>query len=266
MELDPWKSSRATRPAQLTTSIASVEQIVFDEELVHAPTFQNYLRAHNLALVVNRNSTHRDAADRQQPFNLKVAWSTTQTIGASGKIYDIGWLRVFQADAIRGYTLSSNPNALPQPGRRNLPLPLHDTLSEMPTVAGAPAGAVKLGDDGSWAAILPAGHAVTWDLLDGAGTKSQVKERYWVTFAPGEVRTCAVCHGVNTKDQANNLGAPTNKPEALRTLLQFWRGNHPPGSMQHSAPGLALKHAAPRRSASPAPAAAPGGSGEFRHC
>jgi len=104
----------------------------------------------------------------------------------------------------------------------------------MPTVPGAPSGAVKLGDDGSWAAILPAGRAITWHMLDGAGTKSQIKERYWVTFAPGEVRTCAVCHGVNTHDQAGNLGAPTNKPEALRTLLQYWRGNHPPGVLQHA--------------------------------
>jgi len=71
-----------------------------------------------------------------------------------------------------------------------------------------------------------------------------VKERYWVTFAPGEVRTCAVCHGVNSHDQAGNLGVPTNKPEALRTLLQFWRGNHPPGLMQHSAASAsALKNA-----------------------
>jgi len=90
-------------------SIASVEQTVFDEEKVHAPTFQNYLRAQNLALVVNRNSTRRDAADKQQPYNLKVAWSNTQTLGIGGKIYDIGWVQIMQADAIRAFTQSSNP-------------------------------------------------------------------------------------------------------------------------------------------------------------
>jgi hypothetical protein len=73
-------------------------------------------------------------------------------------------------------------------------------------------------------------------MLDGAGTKSQVKERYEVSFASGEVRTCAVCHGVNTADQAGNPGVPQTKPQALRTFLQFWKSNNPPGSVQHAAP------------------------------
>ena len=243
-ELDPVEVTAPFKPAQLTTGIASIEQTVFDEEGVHAPTFQNYLRAHNLAVAVNRNSTRRDAADKQQPFNLKVATSITQTLGTTGKIYDIGWLQILQADAIRSFTLSSNVNAPPQPGRRHLPVPLHDSISEMPAVNGAPSGAVQIAGDGSWAAMLPAGRALTWHLLDGAGTKSQVKERYWVTFAPGEVRTCAVCHGVNTVDQAGNLGAPQNKPLALRTLLQFWKGNNPPGSMQHAAPAASVQKTA----------------------
>jgi hypothetical protein len=233
-ELDPVEviDRSASKPAQLTSGIASVEQGVFDTVGVHAPTFQNYLRTRNLACVANRNSTHRDAADKQQPFNLKVATSSIQTVGAAGKIYDIGWVQLFQADAIRAYTLGG---ANPLPGRRPMPIPLHDSTAEMPTVGGAPSGAVKIGDDGSWAAIVPAGRAVSWQMLDGAGTKYQVKERYWVSFAPGEVRTCAVCHGVNTQDQAGNLGVPTNPPQALASLLAFWKTNNPPGSMQHAA-------------------------------
>ena len=244
-ELDPVEVvARSNKPAQLGSPIASVEQSVFDEVGVHAPTLQTYLRNHNLALVVNRNSTRRDAADRQQPYNLKVAWFNTQTLGApvSGvpvqKIYDIGWLQFIQADGLRGYTLNgNNANALTVPGRRMMPVPMHDSsaIAENPVVAGAPAGAVKLGNDGSWAAVLPAGRALSWHLMDGAGTKSQVKERYWVTFAPGEVRTCAVCHGVNTKDQAGNLSVPVNKPQALYTLLDFWKSAHPPGALQHAA-------------------------------
>lgn len=234
-ELDPVEIRSRTRPAQLASPIASVEQAVFDEEGVHSPTFQNYLAQRDLAVVINRNSTRRDAADKQQPFNLKVSWSATQTTGATGNIYDIGWLQLIQADALRAYTLNGqNINALPVAGRRILPMPLHQNLSEMPAVQGAPPGSVKLGDDGSWAAVVPAKRAVTWNLLDGAGTRSVVKERYWVSFAPGEVRTCAVCHGVNTQDQAGNLGVPTNKPNALRALLQFWKTNNPPGSVQHS--------------------------------
>jgi hypothetical protein len=246
-ELDPVEVASHTKPAQLASSIANVEQTVFNEVGVHAPTLQNYLKARNLALLVNRNSTRRDSADKQQPYNLKVAWSATQTLGASGKIYDIGWMQFMQADAIRGYTYDgTNLNAVPGAGRRIMPQPLHDTTAtaENPPVAGAPNGAVKLGNDGSWAAVLPAGRAMSWHLLDGAGAKSQVKERYWVTFAPGEVRTCAVCHGVNTKDQANNLGAPTNKPEALYTLLNYWKAANPPGSVQHTSTNAsALKSA-----------------------
>ena len=248
-ELDPVEvlNRSASKPAQLNSAIASVEQGVFDTVGVHAPTFQNYLKARNLAVVVNRNSTHRDAADKQQPFNLKVAWSSTQTLAstyqAGDKIYDIGFLQLLQSDAIRGYQPASLP-AGGWPGRRVMPMPLHQNLGEMPTVSGVPSGAVKLGTDGSWAAVLPARRAVSWHLTDSTGTKSVVKERYWVNFAPGEVRTCAVCHGVNTKDQANNLGVPTNPPLALTDLLNFWKGNNPPGAVQHaSSSATTLKNA-----------------------
>ncbi|MBB5033914.1 Calx-beta domain-containing protein [Prosthecobacter vanneervenii] len=248
-ELDPVEvlNRSASKPAQLNSAIASVEQGVFDSVGVHAPTFQNYLKTRNLAVVVNRNSTHRDAADKQQPFNLKVSWSSTQTLSSTyqngDKIYDIGYLQILQSDAIRGY----QPAGLPAggwPGRRIMPMPLHQNLSEMPTVQGTPSGAVKLGTDGSWAAVVPARRAVSWHLMDGTGTKSVIKERYWVNFAPGEVRTCAVCHGVNTKDQANNLGVPTNAPQALVDLLNFWKGNNPPGAVQHASPSaIAQKNA-----------------------
>ncbi len=140
----------------------------------------------------------------------------------------------------------SNSSALPGAGRRVLPVPMHDAsaLTENPPVAGAPLGSVKLGNDGSWAAVLPAGRAMSWHLLDGVGTKSQVKERYWVTFAPGEVRTCAVCHGVNTHDQAGNAGVPLTKPAALYTLLDFWKTAHPPGRVQHSASSASVMKSA----------------------
>lgn len=232
-ELDPVEVVARTPPSPMSTLVASVEQAVFSEEGVDLPTFKTYLKNRNLAVVVNRNSTRRDAADKQQPYNLKVSWSATQTLGTGGKIYDIGWVQMLQADAIRGFTHSANANASPQPGRRTLPVPMHDVMTEMPPAAGAPAGAVKIGTDGSWAAVLPAGRALTWHMMNGSATKSQVKERYWVSFAPGEVRTCAVCHGVNTVDQAGNTGVPTNKPNALRELLQYWKSNNPPGSMQH---------------------------------
>jgi hypothetical protein len=73
------------------------------------------------------------------------------------------------------------------------------------------------------AAIVPARRAMSWQLTDTNGT-GVVRERYWITFQPGEVRTCASCHGVNTVDQANHP-PPTNTPLALVSLLNYWKTN-----------------------------------------
>jgi hypothetical protein len=108
-------------------------------------------------------------------------------------------------------------------GRRVLAEPMHDpaAVAANPANPSGPAGSVALGTDGSMAAFLPARRAMTWQLTDPAGA-AVVRERYWLTFQPGEIRSCTSCHGVNTHDQANNP-APTNKPEALRALLQAWK-------------------------------------------
>ncbi|MFY9825578.1 MAG: hypothetical protein WAM82_29665 [Thermoanaerobaculia bacterium] len=49
-----------------------------------------------------------------------------------------------------------------------------------------------------------------------------MRERYWLSFQPGEIRVCTSCHGLNSHDQQGRP-APTNPPEALRTLLRFWK-------------------------------------------
>ena len=49
----------------------------------------------------------------------------------------------------------------------------------------------------------PARRAMSWQLTDGAGT-GVVRERYWLTFQPGEVRVCAACHGLSELDQKGN--------------------------------------------------------------
>ena len=49
-----------------------------------------------------------------------------------------------------------------------------------------------------------------------------VRERYWLTFQPGEIRTCASCHGLNQGDQLNR-DKPQNKPQALAALMQFYK-------------------------------------------
>ena len=113
-------------------------------------------------------------------------------------------------------------SAAPRAGRRVLAQRMHDPRALNPPLApDAPAASVELGDDGSMAALVPTERALTWHLTNGAGTPV-VRERYWLTFQPGEVRVCASCHGLSQFDQAGNT-APTNSPEALRQLLKLWK-------------------------------------------
>ncbi len=51
-----------------------------------------------------------------------------------------------------------------------------------------------------------------------------MRERYWLTFAPGEIRSCTSCHGINEETQANEP-VPTNTPLALIELLNYWKSN-----------------------------------------
>jgi hypothetical protein len=190
-----------------------------DEENVNVTDLVAYMRRNNLALVVSRNVTTRDYNDQQQPFNLRVAGTQTQTVAATGKVYDIAHIQFFQGDQIRGYGGTTDP----RPGRRVLAQLMHDPSVKNPPNPSGPAGSVKLGSDGSMAAFVPARRAMSWQLTDAAGS-GVVRERYWLTFQPGEIRTCTSCHGLNTRDQTNK-SVPTNKPEALRELLKYYRQN-----------------------------------------
>ena len=86
-------------------------------------------------------------------------------------------------------------------------------------------GSAKIAPDGSTAMLLPAGRAVTWQLTDETG-EAVVRERYWLTFQAGEMRSCANCHGNNSVDQLNRPTV-TNSPLALKTLLLDWNQRHP---------------------------------------
>ncbi len=249
-ELDPTEIAPRTAPAAPGAPVIhAVTTAQFAAANVHIPTFQNYLVAQNAALSVSFDVTKRDQHDTQQPFNLRVAWSGYQTLkpgtintaGSPGVPYDIAWVRFYQADLRRGYALTGST---PLAGRRIVSTPMHDTMSENVQTAGAPTGAVRIGDDGSVAAILPAGKAMTWEMLNNDAAKtSQVKEKFWVTFQPGEIRTCTNCHGINTADQTG-ASAPTNPPQALTALLTQWKSTHPAGAMQHAAAATsALKNA-----------------------
>jgi hypothetical protein len=134
-------------------------------------------------------------------------------------IYDVSYLQFFQADLLRSLDYGNDQS--PAPGRRVLAQPMHAPNAINPPSTG-PAGSVVLSPDGSMAAFVPAGRAMTWQLTDADGA-GVVRERYWLTFQPGEIRVCTSCHGLNTLDQAGDP-MPANPPEALRTLLQWWQG------------------------------------------
>jgi hypothetical protein len=217
-ELDPVEVRPRTRPSPAAPVLATPEQQAFDAQGVDPDDVRDYLRRAGLALVVSRNVTTRDAADRQQPFNLRVPGGA-QTEGAAGRMYDVSHLQFYQADQIRGLGGTANP----RPGRRVLAQPMHDPAVRNPVDATGPAGSVRLGLDGSMAAFVPARRAMTWQLTSPTDAPV-VRERYWLTFQPGEIRTCTSCHGLNSQDQAGHT-VPTQKPAALEALLQFWKGS-----------------------------------------
>ena len=183
------------------------EAKIFRDEGVDPAAFRANLAARNLAVIVSRNVTARDAADKQQPYNLRVAGSTTQKVIGNSKLFDVAHLQLFRAEQVRGLGGVDDP----RPGRR---------------VLARNDSTVQVAADGSIAALVPARRAMSWQLTDGAGTPV-VRERYWLTFQPGEVRVCAACHGVNSHDQMGDA-APQNSPEALRALLRTWKSLQTP--------------------------------------
>lgn len=229
-ELDPVEVRPRPLPLPVPNELPAPEQQVFNDLGLDPAALQAFLTQYNLALVVSRNVTTRDDADHQQPFNLRIFGTNTQTIGAAGEIYDVAWLQFFQADQLRGLDWGNRE------GRRVLAQPLHENLPNPPNSSGV-AGAVTLAEDGSMAAFVPAGRALTWQLVDNTG-QGVVRERYWLTFQAGEIRVCTSCHGVNEFDQAGNPPA-ANEPEALRQLLQYWR------TLARPCQGCSIQHRPP---------------------
>jgi hypothetical protein len=168
--------------------------------------------------VVMRNVTTRDDADQQQPYNLRVPGGV-QTLGNNGTPYDIAHMQFFQGDQIRGLGGSASPND----GRRVLAQTMHDPVARLANAPnpGGPAGSAPILDDGSVALFVPALRAMAWHSTAANGTPV-VRERYWISFQPGEIRACDGCHGVNQHNQADQPAAQ-NTALALRQLLARWR-------------------------------------------
>jgi len=227
-ELNPVEVRARTVPPLTTEAnsqpLQAPEQAAFMAAGVDPVVLRQFLRDRQLALITSRNVTTRDHADQQQPFNLRVTGTTTETLGAPGAIYDVSYLQIFQGDMLRGMGGPSTPS----PGRRVLAQPLHDpeATALLPPTPNSPLGSTAIGADGSMAAFVPATRALSWQLTDGAG-EAIVRERYWLTFQPGEIRVCASCHGANSSDQANQP-EPTNTPQALIDLLRYWQASTGP--------------------------------------
>lgn len=214
-ELDPVEVRSRKKPKKRKEPLPEIESKILKEELggpAGVKRLQNYLKGRRLALVVSRDVTRR--ADGQQEINLKIEGSPTQTSLPGKTPVEIEYLQFLQGDLVRGYTNFFQ-------GRRALAQPMHDGVVP-PLEDSSPPGSVKLGEDGSMAAFVPAERALTWQLTKSDGTPV-VRERYWVTFAPGEMRTCANCHGLNHNDVVKNEPTPTNPPQALRDLVRWYR-------------------------------------------
>jgi hypothetical protein len=159
--------------------------------------------------------TTRDRNDRQQPFNLRVAGSGHETAATTGAVYDIAHLQIFQGDQLRGLAFGGSN---PPPGRRVIAQTLHDPAVQNVPDPNGPPGSVEIAPDGSVAALVPARRALSWQTVDPGG-QPVVRERYWISFQPGEIRTCTSCHGLSSADQIGRP-PPTNPPQALNQLLQ----------------------------------------------
>lgn len=217
-ELSPVEVRARAVPPVPTMVMEAPEVYVFAQAGVSVAAFRDFLARNGLAAMVVRDATTRDDADRQQPFNLRVPGGVQHT-GNGGMIHDIVWMQFLQGDQIRGI----GGIATPDPGRRVLARFMHDAnaLRFMPAVGGAPPGSVRIASDGSVAALVPARRALAWQSTANDGTPV-VRERYWISAQPGDIRVCDGCHGVNQSSQSASPPAQ-NPPLALRELLIHWR-------------------------------------------
>jgi len=229
-------------PSDRTETLQSPEKQMFREAGVSVSAFKSWLKENDLAMVVSRNVTSRDANDKQQPFNLKVGNGGAGSV--DGNIdtpdYIVKGIQFFQGDYTRGYNATG---FYEQEGRRVKATNLHaDKGANRKTSIP---GGTEIGHDGSMAMIVPAKRALTWQLVgtneaeeeaaEQAGHPTPenepiVRERYWLSFSSGEVRLCVNCHGSNTSDQVGRyVDDPrlANPPEALKTLLEDWKTRHP---------------------------------------
>ncbi len=219
-ELSPVEVRARPEPPITTGEIKTPEQLVFTQVGVNVGTFRNYLRERGLGLIVMRNVTRRDGNDEQQPYNLRVPGGASSIAPGAMTIRDIDQMQFVQADQIRGLDFGRPQQ---RPGRRPLAQYLHDSaaMAANPPAVGLQPGSRPIAADGSVALFVPTRRALSWQILD-TNDVAVVRERYWLTLQPGEIRACDGCHGVNTLSH-DGQPAATNLPQALVDLLGFWK-------------------------------------------
>ncbi len=219
-EISPVEVVARAAPPSTQAATAAPELSAYTQRNVQEASFKQYLRQNNLGVVVMRDVTARDKADKQQPFNLRVpgVGGRQTPSNPTGTVYDIAHMQFFQGDQIRGIGGTIDP----KPGRRVLAQTLHDVkaLQANPPNPSGPIGSAAIALDGSVAAFVPASRALSWQTTAPNGTPV-VRERFWITLQPGEVRACDGCHGVNKLGQANQV-ASTQVSQAFLNLLQHW--------------------------------------------
>ncbi len=210
-ELDPVEVAPRPRPPMRASKLPSPEEKVFAQAGVDPSAFKAWMQERELALLVSRNVTARDRNDVQQPYRLAVPGGVSSKAGKAG--YDVSHVQFFEADYVRSYAASNRP------GRRPLARAIHGP--DLRNDPAGPPGSVAIGKDGSMAALVPARRALSWQLVSPK-QEGIVRERNWISFASGEIRVCAACHGVN-KATREGKGIPDNEPAALLKLLKSWK-------------------------------------------
>ncbi|HEX2735714.1 MAG TPA: hypothetical protein VHM70_29140, partial [Polyangiaceae bacterium] len=207
-ELDPVEVAPREIPEPRLSELPEPESNALKAAGVDQAELRRWLVDNELALIVMRNVTLRDRGDLNQPFNLRVP-NGVEAVATDGKVYDISHLQIFKAEAIRAYDGKD--------GRRLLARELRDPQF---AASDGPQGSSVIAADGSVAAFVPANRALSWQLVDPDG-EAVVRERNWISFQAGEIRSCPVCHGLNTASQLGT-GVPDNEPQALRDLMSRW--------------------------------------------
>lgn len=220
-ELSPVEVRSRPVPAPTGFQLQLPEAAAFASTGVSLQAFRTAMAQRGLGLIVVRDATARDQADEQQPYNLRVPGGT-QTVGSAGPLYDISHMQFFQGNQVRGIGGIEQP----APGRRVLAQPLDDSnaLEANADLLDGPPGSLPIFPDGSLAVFVPARRALTWQSTAPNGD-AVVRERFWITLQPGEIRACDGCHGVNTSNQAGGLRIE-DTAQALVALLQQWQAGN----------------------------------------